>query len=573
MTPDGWSLPWRLTSATVTALAAVVAIASSVTPDLSGRAQLLDAVEPTGTQAAAHVVGALAGLALLLLCPALLRGRRRAARRAVALLGGLAVVHAVKGLDYEEGLVALGAAAVLGLGLDRGARDGWPTRAKAAAAAVAAAVLGVYALALVWVLGHGVPGDLGSAAVQAAGMSWSVVEGDATSAAHGDLGVLLHVLPVVAVAAAVLGLRALAAPARPHDGHDAPAHAWAAQLVARHGSDSLAPFVLRSDKAFFFGHGGVLAYRTLGGTAVVSGDPVGPPGAAPAILADFLAHAAAHGWDVVVMAAGDAHLPAYRALGLRTLQIGLEAVSDPQALSLVGGRHKSLRKAVGRVHRRGWTVEVVRAAELTTATQAELAAVQRAWAAERPRVSGFSMAMDRLWGAPEDAGDRYVLGRAPDGTLHGFLRFLPYERGLSLDAMRRLGDEPNGFTEALVVAGLRHAAEAGCDEVSLNFAGFAHVMAADAILGRRGRLLRLALRGLHGRFQLERLARFNDRFDPVWRPRHLVYTSATRLPLAALRVLQAEAYVRPPRARPRRDAWRPADLPLGASTAASGTAR
>jgi lysyl-tRNA synthetase class 2 len=331
-------------------------------------------------------------------------------------------------------------------------------------------------------------------------------------------------------------------------------------------------FVLRADKAFFFAHGGVLAYRTLRETAVVSGDPVGPPGSAPAIMAAFRAHARARGWDVVVMAAGEHHLAAYRALGLRALRIGSEAVAAPGAPPLDGRAHRTLRKAVNRVHRRGWTVEVVTAAALGTAQVRDLARVDRAWRARRPRVTGFAMAMDRLWGAEEDRQDVYVLGRAPDGALHGFLRFVPYGGGLSLDAMRRVGGEPNGFNEALVVAGLEHAAGAGCREVSLNFAGFAHVLASDAPLGRRARIARAALRLVHGRFQLERLARFNARFDPVWRPRYLVYESRSRLPRAALRVLQAEAYVRGPRPGRRPDAWWPAERPAGArpTTAEAG---
>jgi lysyl-tRNA synthetase class 2 len=562
---------WRASAALVTALVAVLTLISSLTPSIAARERRLSSFEPGSAQAVAHIAGVVGALSLLALCPGLLHGRRRAGVAAVGALCLLAAVHVAKGLDYEEALIALGVAALLRSGMWLARRSGGATRAALAALAAGTALAGIFAVCLTWALARARGAEGGRAIGLALASTWSVLEGDATVVTHGAAGDVLHVLLAVAVLAGALGVRALLAPVRAEDGHDEAEHARAAALVAAYGTDSLAPFVLRADKAFFFAHGGALAYRTIGATAVVSGDPVGPPGAAPRILRDFIAFAAVHGWDVVVMAAGDRYLAGYRALGLRTLQIGLEAVSDPARLSLEGGRHKSLRKAVNRIERRGWTVELRSGAQLDRAARAEIAGVQRLWMASRPRVSGFSMAMDRLWGAPEDARDVYVLGRAPDGTLHGFLRFLPYEGGLSLDAMRRIGDEPNGFTEALVVAGLRRARSLSCREVSLNFAGFAHVMAAGAILGAGGRVLRLILRAAHARFQLERLAQFNERFDPTWRPRHLVFASATRLPIGALRVLQAEAYVRPPRARPRRNAWRPAEAPI-AGRAVAGVA-
>ena len=47
-------------------------------------------------------------------------------------------------------------------------------------------------------------------------------------------------------------------------------HAW--------GVDTLAPFVLRVDKSYFFNESesAFLAYRVVGGVAIVSGDPIGP---------------------------------------------------------------------------------------------------------------------------------------------------------------------------------------------------------------------------------------------------------------------------------------------------------
>jgi lysyl-tRNA synthetase class 2 len=106
--------------------------------------------------------------------------------------------------------------------------------------------------------------------------------------------------------------------------------------------------------------------------------------------------------------------------------------------------------------------------------------------------------------------------------------------------------------------------------VSLNFAGFGHLMAAETLERRSHRVARWALQRLHGRFQLERLARFANKFGPDWRPRFLVYTARTRLPLAALRVMQAEAYIRPPQVRAPQGSWRPAPRPVtGTSSAPS----
>ena len=48
---------------------------------------------------------------------------------------------------------------------------------------------------------------------------------------------------------------------------------------SEHGADSLAYFALRRDKSYFFSPSGssFLAYRVIGGTALVAGDPIGEP--------------------------------------------------------------------------------------------------------------------------------------------------------------------------------------------------------------------------------------------------------------------------------------------------------
>jgi lysyl-tRNA synthetase, class II len=262
----------------------------------------------------------------------------------------------------------------------------------------------------------------------------------------------------------------------------------------------------------------------------------------------------------------------YTRLGLHTMQVGLEAVVEPAGFDLDAPASKTVRKAVRRVARRGWTVELVRGGDLTPPLISDLAAVESAWRRRgHRRLYGFAMAGDRLWGAPEDRNDLYAIARNPEGEARAFQRYVPYRDGLSLDAMRRLDDDPNGISDALVAATLQHAALSGIAEVSLNFAGFGHLMAAETLERRSHRVARWALQRMHGRFQLERLARFATKFGPVWRPRFLVYTYRTRLPLAALRVMQAEAYLKPPAVRPAQGAWRPAPRPVPGAASVPST--
>jgi lysyl-tRNA synthetase, class II len=552
----------RRLAALATALAGIVTLASSLSANEPGRQVLLEALEPGTAQSAAHALGVAGGLLTLWLALGVLRGRRSAARAAVVVLGLLAVVHMAKGLDYEEALIALGLAFALHRGIEQAGAGRRPSRAVVATLALLVGIAGAYATTLVVILVAGHSAGL-APALWAAARS---VAGATPATSGGDARTWLHVAGALAVGTIVVVLRALLAPAHAHDSHDSGEHRRAAALVAAHGHDSIAPFALRADKAYFFARDGMVAYRTLRETAVVAGDPIGPPGSAPAILAEFESFARRRGWDVVVLGTRDEHLEDYRALGLRTMQVGMEAVVAPARFDLDSPASKTVRKATRRVARRGWTLELVSGDRLTPALIADLAAVEAAWRRGNRRLYGFAMAGDRLWGAPEDRGDLYAIARNPAGEARAFQRYVPYRGGLSLDAMRRLDDDPNGISDALVAATLQHAALSGIAEVSLNFAGFGHLMAAETLERRSHRIARWALQRMHGRFQLERLARFATKFGPAWRPRFLVYTHRTRLPLAALRVMQAEAYLKPPAVRPAQGAWRPAPRPVPGAT-------
>jgi lysyl-tRNA synthetase class 2 len=314
-------------------------------------------------------------------------------------------------------------------------------------------------------------------------------------------------------------------------------------VVEAHGDDSLSPFILRPDKSFAFGSGGVIAYRIIGRTAVVSADPVGPTGSVAALVRPLMRRVHHAGGRVVLYGASARHLATYTELGLRAICVGEEAVVDPEAFTLEGRPVRKLRQSVNRVARRGWQIEAHRGREIHESLESEIESLEAEWRSERSQILGFAMAMGEFDLGVRPA-DLYVLARSPEGRLSAVMRFLACRGNLSLDTMRRVGQTPNGLNESLVCRALLFAREHGVGEVSLNYAGLGHLVRSGPSGSPPARALQRIALGVLGRhFQMDRLVLFNSKFSPEWRPRYLVYESRRALPGAVLRVLQAEGYL------------------------------
>jgi lysyl-tRNA synthetase class 2 len=504
----------RQSAALAVATLAVEAVLSGLASDDPSRQPLLGRMTPPDLPSETHVLSVLIGVALLVLTPRLWRGTRTAVSLTVGGLIALAALNVFKA-RYGEAAVELCLASLLALG--RGAFSlGCANRPRLSVVCAAVGAWGLTYCAL-------------------------LLAPDWTS--------LIEALIACAVVISVLALRSLLRPAPPDDRHVEHEYRAAREIIERYGEDSLSPFILRPDKTLAFGAGGVLSYRVIGGTAIVSSDPVAPGDAAPELLEGFLEHARRHGWQVVLWGASDRHLDAYRKLGLRAIRAGEEAFVDPRLFSLQGRPVRKLRQSVHRVQRRGWEIAVWEGREIGPELEAEIDALETEWRSHQRRLHGFAMGMG-AFEAELRPNDLYVVARSPEGGLGGAMRFVSHRGNLSLDTMRRVGETPNGLNEALVARALEAAAERGVEQVSLNYAGLGHIVRGQPSSNPAVRALtRVAMAALGGRFQMERLVRFNDKFSPEWRPRYLVYESRGVLPRAILSVVQAEGYL-PERRRP-----------------------
>jgi lysyl-tRNA synthetase, class II len=524
-------------------------VLSAASPIDPRRQRLVADLTSPGLPSLAHILALLLGLALLVLTPRLWRGTRTAVSLAIAGLLLLAMLNIVKGLAYEESIpeacLALLLIAARGA-FPLGCRNR-PRLAAVCAASAAWALAYCALLAAPLVSGrrrHPLDQDLHHAIahVLPSALTHPHVNADWMS--------VIDILIGCAVVISVIALRSLLRPAPSVNGQGEHEYRAARAIVEHHGEDSISPFILRPDKALQFAAGGVLAYHVIGDTAVVSGDPVGPAAAAPEVLTSFLALARRRGWQVVLWGVSTRYLGLYRGLGLRATCAGEEAFVDPAGFTLEGRRVRKLRQSAHRVERRGWQISACEGREIDAELESELDAFEVAWKADQRRLLGFAMGMGAF--EPEmRPSDLYLFARSPDGRLGGVGRFISHWGNLSLDTMHRVGETPNGLNEALVCRALEIARERGVAEVSLNYAGLAHLVRGQPQGSRMHKLVTRLLLGLLGRrFQMERLVRFNQKFSPEWRPRFLVCESRAGLPRAVVRVLQAEGYVPRPR-RPR----------------------
>jgi len=523
-------------------VAAVVNLASALTPPFRHRLQAVSADYPLALHEAATAFTAVAGVALLQLARGVRRGQRWAWAAALLVLSLSAAAHVLKGLDVEEATLALAAVAFLAVNgryfrapTDRPSlRRGSTTILLGALVAIAAGTIGVqisrhrtsWPNAVAAVTGRLV----GNTDISLGGGRFDTTITLTLAAVAVGLAVSfgwLLVRPVLGIGGDAVGVT----------------FADARDLVASYGGDTLSYFALRDDKHHVRIGDTLISYATRNGVCLVSPDPIGPAVERAAAWSAFRDHVTSQGWSVAVLGASAAWLPIYRASGMVDRYIGDEAIVDVRTFSLDGGTMKGLRQAVNRVAKYGYTIEFHDPASIAPRLAAELRGLMgesRRGQVER----GFSMTLSRVFDR-RDTGLLLAVCREPDGEPAAFCQYVPAADigGYSLDLMRRSeGEHPNGLTDFVVVRTIERLRADGHEGLSLNFATMRAVLAGEMgdSVGRR--VEKRVMQHLSDSMQIESLWRYNAKFQPSWRRRYLAYDSPEHLLAVGFAVASAEQF-------------------------------
>jgi phosphatidylglycerol lysyltransferase len=528
----------------LTATMGLVNFSSAITPAVLERSRILNEIFPLEVRYSGRLSAILAGFALLLLSGNLRRRKRMAWLITVMVLLVSALSHLIKGLDYEE--------AILACGLDIWLCSLYPVfHARSDPASLKKGVKVLF-YAVCFTLAYGTAGfylldhhfsfnfNLVAALKQTFIMFTSFYDPGLqplTEFGH------FFASSIYSVGAVTIGY-ALLLMIRPVFSHHrqltAAEQEQARRIVTQYGCSSLARFTLFPDKIYFFSSGGsLIAYVTKQRVALVLGDPIGPEDDLAQAIAEFSDFCGRNDWQPAFYQTRPDTLTHYKTAGLTAICIGREAIVDVDSFSLAGKTGKELRAPVHRLDREGGRV-VVYEPPLSDELLAALRAVSEDWLA---MMHGSEKQFSLGYFDPEYLRHTPVAAVvSAAGQIMAFANAVTaYRRnGVAVDLMRRRRDIIPGTMEALFVSFFEWARTQNYTEFSLGLAALSGV-GNHPDDPRIERALYYIYEHINQFYNFKGLHHFKAKFNPRWEPRYLICSRLTSLPAILTALIRADS--------------------------------
>jgi phosphatidylglycerol lysyltransferase len=498
-----------------------VLLFSGATPALKERLGWMEYLIPLPVMELSHLLGSVAGVALLLLSQAVRRRIDAAYFATVAMLSLGIIASLGKGLDYEEASIL---AVMLVLFI--------PVRKffyrKSALLQLELSPQWLLLAAIV-VLGSTWLGLFSYKHVEYSNELWWQF------ALHGDASRFLRSLvAILVVVTGFTGYRLLTRPAFSL-AMPTPAEFDKAEAIARQSSETTAHLALTGDKYLLWSQSGrsFLMFAVTGQYWVAMGDPVGIPEEREELAWQLRTLADRHNAGIAFYQVSRNHIPLYLDLGLALIKLGEEARVPLPSFSLEGSKRSGLRHSFNRVHREGLSFEIVPPSGVD-AILPELHAISDHWLEDKKaREKRFSLGFFN----PDYLRRCAVALVRKEGRIVAFANLweLENKEELSIDLMRYEPAVPHELMEYLVISLMLWGKEQGYRWFNLGMAPLSG-LERHPLAPLWNKIGNTIFRFGNEFYNFEGLYQYKNKFEPVWQPRYLAAPAGLSMASALLSV-------------------------------------
>ncbi|MEA5580425.1 phosphatidylglycerol lysyltransferase domain-containing protein [Nodularia harveyana UHCC-0300] len=532
------------TSSILTAIVGIVNLISAVTPNLPKRTELIAQFVPFEIRASGHFFAAIAGFILLTLAANLLRRKRVAWLLTIGLLIVSIISHLIKGLDFEESLLAgVLLCQLIFMRPIFTAQSDRPSITQG---------IQVLMAALLFTLTYGTVGfflldrqytvnfDLPQALLQTLSMFFTADNsGLEPTTRFGKF----FADSIYFIGASTLGyaLFMLLRPVLLRNPALEVERERAKEILEQYGKSSLARFTLFDDKNYYFSPSGksFIAYVAKGRGAIALGDPIGPVEERQEIIIGFQLFCEKNDWYPAYYQTLPDDLDIYKSLGYHTVQIGEEAIIDLHNFTLQGKANQNLRNALNRLNKSGHQVKFYQP-PIANELLKELKSVSDEWL---KMMQGAEKKFSVGWFDNSYLRECKIIAvYSPQGTISAFANVISeYQKNeITIDLMRRHTEIEKGTMEFLFISMFQHFQQMKYDSFNLGLSALSGVgETPDSPRLEKG--LKYLYEHLNKFYNFKGLHTFKDKFSPRWEPRYLVYSNLAALPDIVVALVRADS--------------------------------
>jgi phosphatidylglycerol lysyltransferase len=306
-------------------------------------------------------------------------------------------------------------------------------------------------------------------------------------------------------------------------------------LLREHGRDATSFQTVKSGFSYWFDDDAFVAFAKCGDVLVTTGAPIAAPDRVAEVAKRFVAHAEKNGNAVCFFGVEKDFV---EALSYPHSLIGLQPVWDPSEWETTLASAPSLREQLRRARAKKVKARLVDTPEIETGKLHDaIHRLAKTWLDLRGMAPmGFVVHIEPF----TELAEKNIFVAEREGILLGMVALAPlYARGFLVEDLFRDPNAPNGTTEALIDAAMKHAAKNGSRYVTLGLAPLAGDVSRPLRAFREHASILFDFRGLEAFKRRLRPARWDAMFIA-----HTPSVSPTRAVVAVLRAFARGSFLR-----------------------------